>query len=225
MKGAFLTVICIIIFSCQAEKEVKYFPSGQLMSVIEMRNGEYDGVQKQYYESGILRGEYQWKGGNLLGNFYEYYPSGQLMKTGFIDQYRYKKANTLIRNILYMRVYNENGERDSVVYPIVGIVKGDTVKFGAENIFGAKLFNHLDSTYSDLSMIITSELSLNSNNLFKDTLADVRPTEDLYFEYNFIAAKVGENQINGAFIFLKELENGYFDRTIQAFTYKYFCVP
>jgi len=78
-----LTVFLLVLFLCcpvlgLAEVKKEYYPSGKLRYEWNYKNGKKEGIGKEYYESGKIEKEYNFKDGKQDGITKRYYKSGEL---------------------------------------------------------------------------------------------------------------------------------------------------
>jgi antitoxin component YwqK of YwqJK toxin-antitoxin module len=80
--------------------EKVYFPSGQVDGEFNYKNGVHDGVFKYYYKDGTLKQEGAYVNGSIEGLLKSYYPTGIL-----------KEDVTHVKNLTQgpFKEYNENG--------------------------------------------------------------------------------------------------------------------
>ena len=66
------------------------FPNGQPAREMHLRNGEMDGVYKEFYANGTLLEQTPYSGGKVTGTSVEYYPDGKLKSsTEYVDGMRH----------------------------------------------------------------------------------------------------------------------------------------
>ena len=91
---------------------LSYYPSGELKSEINYKNGKKDGLGKWYFKSGKLKYQGNWKNGIQEGDESAYYESGQLKAQGTLKNGRangvYKEFSSSGELITHMKY--ENGE-------------------------------------------------------------------------------------------------------------------
>jgi antitoxin component YwqK of YwqJK toxin-antitoxin module len=91
---------------------LSYYPSGELKSEINYKNGKKDGIGKWYFKSGKLKYQGTWKNGMQEGNESVYYESGQLKAQGSLKNGRasgvYKEFSGSGELVTHMKY--ENGE-------------------------------------------------------------------------------------------------------------------
>lgn len=237
MKFTHILIIIVTLFGCGKERNYEYYDNGALKSSAEISNGLYDGYYIEYYEDGKIKSKEFWERGQLNGLIKRFYPSGKLKIYANVENYKmifyeeYYESGTLKQKQLFdqlgkireIELYKENSVRDSLVYPLFGMVNGDTIKLGESALFAVKLYNILDSIYQHGHMIITSDFD--SLNVFTDTLCLVYPDKELYYEYKFTPEKLGKSLLRGSFVFTDTLKNGYTDRILYQFEYGYFVAP
>ena len=77
-------VLCVPVVGC-SEVVKEYYDSGKLKREENYKNGKLEGITKSYYESGALKTEIYYKNGKAEGLAKIYFESG---KTYLIDTYK-----------------------------------------------------------------------------------------------------------------------------------------
>ena len=83
-----LTVLCLILLSPVigfSEVVKEYYDSGKLKREENYKNGKLEGITKSYYESGALKTEIYYKNGKAEGFAKIYFKSGEIYS---IDTYK-----------------------------------------------------------------------------------------------------------------------------------------
>ena len=81
MKKILLCILLISIISCSKRNNhvIKYFKNGKIKCEYDStEKGKYDGLYKDYYESGTIHRIINFKNGKLNGQCFEYYLNGKL---------------------------------------------------------------------------------------------------------------------------------------------------
>ena len=101
-KAILLLVLVVMAVSSVTYAEVRkeYYPSGQLKLEANFKDGKLEGIPKVYYEVGLLKLEGNFKDGKLHGITKGYYENGEL---NYVDTY--KKGKKINR-----KVYDERGK-------------------------------------------------------------------------------------------------------------------
>jgi antitoxin component YwqK of YwqJK toxin-antitoxin module len=94
----------------------EYYESGNLKEEMNFKNGKREGISRWYYESGVLKGERNFKEGELDGIIKWYYDTGSLG-----TEFNYKKGKLEGLTKLYWENgnlkaehYYENGKREGL---------------------------------------------------------------------------------------------------------------
>jgi len=97
-----VVLLCILGCNVQIKDGVQktYYQTGVLKSVESYQNGTLNGITRKYYESGILKHAINYKDGRIDGMYHTYYPNGALWTKEIYDN------GTFIGR----REYNEEGE-------------------------------------------------------------------------------------------------------------------
>ncbi len=105
MRKAILLLVVVVAVSSVAYAEVRkdYYESGQLRWEGNFKDGKREGIAKSYYESGQLWKEANLKNGKQHGLVREYYQNGTIK---YIDTYEY---GTMISQ----KKYDEDGNLES----------------------------------------------------------------------------------------------------------------
>jgi uncharacterized pyridoxamine 5'-phosphate oxidase family protein len=74
----FLTFLFYALFSCESNSEKEYFDDGILRSEYNFSNGKKHGVGKEYYPDGQLKSETNWNNGIEIGVNKFYFENGNL---------------------------------------------------------------------------------------------------------------------------------------------------
>jgi antitoxin component YwqK of YwqJK toxin-antitoxin module len=107
-KSAILLAIAIMIVNSTAYAEVvkNYYPSGELLSEENVKDGKTEGIRKTYYKSGELLAEGTIKDGKPEGITKWYYKSGQLeQEMNFKDGKRHGTSKQYYPNGKIKRIY------------------------------------------------------------------------------------------------------------------------
>ncbi len=106
MRGALvLLAITIMLVNSTAYAEVhkEYYPSGQLKLEYDYKDGEQEGIYKRYYETGQVEEEGSFKDGEQEGLRKGYYESGNI---SYIDTFKNGKW-------IHRKSYDEDGKLES----------------------------------------------------------------------------------------------------------------
>ena len=82
-----------------AEVRKEYYPSGRLKFERNFKDGKQEGIAKEYYESGKLKAEGSFEDGKQEGISKEYYENGGIK---FIDNYKNGQ-------VINRKAYDEKG--------------------------------------------------------------------------------------------------------------------
>ncbi len=102
-KSAILLTVAIMFVNSTAYAEVRknYYSSGQLQEEANYKDGKQEGINKIYYESGRLQAEANYKDGKQEGIAKAYYESGKVegeanfMNGVMISQKKYNSEGSL----------------------------------------------------------------------------------------------------------------------------------
>jgi len=108
MKKISLTVIlmhllCGLVYGIEAPEDgvhEEYYDSGAIHYEINYKNDMKNGIVKEYYKNGNLRGEANYKNNIIVGIVKYYYENGNLL-----EEKRYKDGK-----LLKVKEYDENGK-------------------------------------------------------------------------------------------------------------------
>lgn len=230
----FITLTCCV----RKKTEYSYYPDGSVMVKQEVTNGKKDGTYLEYYQNGTIKAKQNWTNGLPNGDFEDYYPNGQLRKKAHVEH------NKMISQITYFESgkvfqiqkfdsngiindverYTLGGVRDSVAIHFRYIVDGDTVKLGKPTVLKVLVLNRIDPVYKNGSLIITSGLdTLSRIPAPIDTLRIIHQRNTQY-DYSFIPNKIGENVINGIFVYPIEEENHIITYRSHPFRYTFYVI-
>lgn len=104
--------------------KIKRYPNGQISKITHFKNGVRDGMDKDYFETGILKYIRNWKNGLADGEWTSYNEYGQLETMGYfssglpcgVDKLFYENGNSKLelyydKGAQYRRLeYYENGQ-------------------------------------------------------------------------------------------------------------------
>ncbi len=103
-KSILLIILIVILLSCQNRNEKHYYESGELLSEVEInRKGQNNGVLKEFYKTGELKGVSKYKDGVKIDTAKLFYKNGdiKLIET-------YSNGNTIST-----KSYNKTGNLKS----------------------------------------------------------------------------------------------------------------
>lgn len=64
--------------SCKENIQREYYPGGNILSEVEMKDEKMHGKGTTYYENGKIKVECEFRNDSLIGQIKEYYPNGKL---------------------------------------------------------------------------------------------------------------------------------------------------
>jgi hypothetical protein len=107
----------ILLISCKDKTETIYYPSGNLKSVSEIRNGALHGKHETFYPSGKLQSKGDYSNGKAHGVIEHYYENGELEQKAEWEE-------GLLNG--YNEEYFENGNLAVKAHYYQGVQVGDT---------------------------------------------------------------------------------------------------
>jgi antitoxin component YwqK of YwqJK toxin-antitoxin module len=127
----YLPLITSFLYSCSDQKNVVYYPNGNIQSEVETYKGKRNGILKTFYESGKMKSKEEWRDGFLNGKAEYYFEDGKLkhvsnwimnQQDGLTKKF-YSKGELKSRSIYKMNqrmetvIYYENGNvQESQIY-------------------------------------------------------------------------------------------------------------
>lgn len=126
-----LLSITSFLYSCGDQKDVTYYPSGNIQSEAEIHDGKRNGIFQTFYENGLIKSKGEWKDGFANGKIEFYYEDGKLEsvsnwimdKQDAVTKKFYPKGKLKARSIYKMNqkvetvIYYENGNiQESQIY-------------------------------------------------------------------------------------------------------------
>jgi antitoxin component YwqK of YwqJK toxin-antitoxin module len=114
----FLTVLIAVITGCASDEEDsrKYYPDGNIKSVVSYQVDSADSLYKEYFENGNVKSVTYWKDGLQTGVAKFYYKSGKLKSKSY---WKEGKAHGKYEN------YYEDGTLEEVGYSKKGLDDGE----------------------------------------------------------------------------------------------------
>jgi len=208
--------ILIFLIACSPRTEESYFDTGEKKTVAEVDSqGRKHGVYREFYKSGDLKLEIDYKEGLENGTYKEYSPNGDLavfglMRDGnFVRSEGYDSSGILFEKrhysegkVSFVEKFNKEGKRyDHFVLPMLSSDL-DTVLLGNEHCLTVRLC----TSFNGQVKLTIGHVHDNAT----QKLDTVLFTGNSY-TYCIKASSVGENQIRGFFEHMDEVDTTTID--------------
>ena len=217
----------VILFACKQsnDKEMYYYPTGEVMEEYEIENGKRHGVASSFYLSGKLKATGFYKNGLPDSTYIHYFENGNTKVEGRFDKNGIKEGETRfffetgeLKQIEYLNdkgkvidyvKFNKDGTRNLRLTSIIFESESDTIKFG--DYYEAKI-RFANRKYNYNEVIIGDPMD-------KTLLGKLRlPKQDSITSFIKIKPeKSGENLIEGVVLDIDFKVNGK-DTTILDYT-------
>lgn len=154
---------------------IEYYDNGNIKGEGEFKDGEVHGLRLMYYENGSKSLERSYKNGISEGASIEYYPSGEIKQEVYFKNGREEGT---------AKVFYENGNVQAILNFSKGVQNGDYYEFTPDgNLKAQYYFVNGNASYSPEFMDLTSQ-AIKYSNQFKykqaikkyDQAIEINPT-------------------------------------------------
>jgi hypothetical protein len=145
----------------------QYFTNGQLKNKKNFKDDKANGIEKEFYNSGVLNYVAHWYNGVRVASEYHYSPNGKLLNYDCFDINNDTDVNRA--NIICYAGYNETGKISKLIGGVLGFNIYSKVKPNNSNIIltANRVYSNLDDLYINVATppSLTSQVEININDV------------------------------------------------------------